>query len=143
MKVQLKISTLTYITSKFVINFIIFILITLPTSIYFWLDFYKTNKFIDLLIIDIFSKFLFGANIIALQLILGILFRRRQSFIFKYLWVIMFISSHYIIIIFVDYTLEDWLVPIMLFMPFCFYPIYLKDLTAAYDEKETQITSLI
>jgi ABC-type bacteriocin/lantibiotic exporter with double-glycine peptidase domain len=28
-------------------------------------------------------------------------------------------------------------------MPFCFYPIYLKDLTAAYDEDETQITSLI
>ena len=66
MKVQLKISTLTYITSKFVINFIIFILITLPTSIYFWQDFYKSNKFIDLLIIDIFSKILFGANIVAL-----------------------------------------------------------------------------
>lgn len=74
--------------------------ITLPISIESWRYFYESNEFKELIIVEIFSKIFFGINSVTLQLILAIFFRKRQSFIFMYLWVIMFTSSHFLIITF-------------------------------------------
>lgn len=104
MKYALKVSSLTYNLTKFILNFVIYIIIVLASPMSLYLsrkykdptDYYYRDWMLD---IEIMTKLSFGFFIIPFLQFYSILVRNQKNSILQYLWVILFILSHVIAMI--------------------------------------------